>query len=769
MTPGWYIRRLQVMDAGEIVWRVRNAATQLRWRARRGSRWPVPPVAPTAARWAGGALPAGSVPAAGSRKLVAAAEAVLDGSWPVFGTRADVSGDAPNWFADPTTGRRAPAGEYCFAVPYRDEARVGNAKRLWELSRLHHVTVLAAAFQQTGDARFAERALAHVQSWCAANPPLCGIHWVSGIELGIRLLSLVWTRRLLDGFPGAARAFEGAPSFRRQLHAHQAWIAAFHSRGTSANNHLVAEMAGLLAAGLAFPLFGDSGQWARFAADALAREVEQQTFPDGLNKEMAAGYHVFALELFLVAGREADAAGAPFGDAYWFAVRAMADALAATVDSSLSTARQGDDDDGRALLLDAPGKPAARAVLEACARVVGPAPWWPRLGKESIGAALLEGVAPPRVLLNGRPAARPNAFHVAGVTILRGAASDEDEIWCRFDHGPHGYLATAAHAHADALSFELRHGGRPVLVDPGTYCYHGERAWRDYFRSTVAHNALEVFGRDLAQAGGPFLWLTRPRARLLMSCGVHGGDAGVVEAVHDGYATDGILHRRRLVLDRCGRSLDIVDTVEATHGRRSPARASSGAFATPRDAAAPHGALPVRLAFSLHPDVACDLREDRAELAWDAAGGCRRSAVLLLPPTLRWAVHRGEMDPILGWYSARFGHKEPAPLLLGAGFVALGAPLRSRIAFGAAADGIDGAGSHDGRTVRPEATSGGCDRDDGWKRDRWPPQPVAGAVSWPVGSPRHQGGPSGSIDPRLETRLGPLQHRHSGQTDKRRC
>ena len=40
--------------------------------------------------------------------------------------------------------------------------------------------------------------------------------------------------------------------------------------------------------------------------------------------------------------------------------------------------------------------------------------------------------------------------------------------------GPHGFLSIAAHAHADALSVEVRHGGVEILVDPGTYCYHGE-------------------------------------------------------------------------------------------------------------------------------------------------------------------------------------------------------------------------------------------------------------------------------------------------------
>ena len=74
------------------------------------------------------------------------------------------------------------------------------------------------------------------------------------------------------------------------------------------------------------------------------------------------------------------------------------------------------------------------------------------------------------------------------MTILRGPG----EIWCRCDGGPHGFLSIAAHAHADALSVEVRHDGVDVLADPGTYCYHGQPEWRQYFRSTLGHNTLRA-------------------------------------------------------------------------------------------------------------------------------------------------------------------------------------------------------------------------------------------------------------------------------------
>ena len=160
----------------------------------------------------------------------------------------------PDWFFDPVTGTRAPQIDYCFKVNHRSEDVTGNVKQVWELSRMHHLTVLAAAFSLSGDERYATRAASHLRSWWAQNPFLSGVHWTSGIEAGLRLISWVWVRRLLDGWDGAADLFERNEVACAQIWWHQHYLASFRSRGSSANNHVIAESAGLLVAALAFDL-----------------------------------------------------------------------------------------------------------------------------------------------------------------------------------------------------------------------------------------------------------------------------------------------------------------------------------------------------------------------------------------------------------------------------------------------------------------------------------------------------------------------------------
>ncbi|HLX88022.1 MAG TPA: heparinase II/III family protein, partial [Acidimicrobiales bacterium] len=348
------------MSPREVLWRSSDVLRHRAWRTR---QVPLGATAPrgTAPKLAGpcrfeSRLPAGAqdtVPADDVKGLLRAADEIMAGRWDVLGvTRQDMV--APDWFLDPLSGRRAPQAEYCFGINHRNQAVTGNVKQVWELSRHHHLTVLASAYAVTGEVRYAERAASHLRSWWQENPFLSGIHWTSGIELGIRLISWVWTRRLLDGWDGVQGLFDRSELAHQQIWWHQTYLSEFRSRGSSANNHVVAEAAGQLVAALAFPWFEESGAWADESARLLAAELARNTFPSGVNRELAFDYHGLVAELGLIAVVEADRAGRPLPDATWRSLGRMLDVAAACLDCGLRAPRQGDSDEGRALVIAAP-------------------------------------------------------------------------------------------------------------------------------------------------------------------------------------------------------------------------------------------------------------------------------------------------------------------------------------------------------------------------------------------------------------------------------
>jgi hypothetical protein len=623
------------MGPREVGGRAGDAVRRRRWRSAQPD---CPSV--TGARFTA-VLPAGTIaaiPPDAAKRLIAEADRLMYGHVEYFGVVRDDLTD-PDWWCDPKTGRRAPWG-YAFDVPYRNEDAVGDIKQIWELSRHQYLTVLAAAYAITGNERYAERVAEHLRSWWAANPPLRGVHWISGIELGIRLLSWVWIRRLLDGWPGATGLFEGNPVALNQIWHHQRWLAAFPSRGSSANNHVIAETAGQFAAACAFGWFPSSARWRADALRSLERHLRSNTFDSGLNRELATEYHGLVLELGLAAVAEADAADVPVPASIRLVLLRMTDTLAAIVDSRLRPPRQGDADDGHGLVVDGAGTERWASLLATGDAVFGRLAWWPAVTGTDVRTPLLAALIRP-YSDNGtapavtRPASRPAHFADAGLTILRGPG----EIWCRCDGGPHGFLSIAAHAHADALSVEVRHDGVDVLADPGTFCYHGQPEWRQYFRSTLGHNTLQLDGSDQSVSGGPFLWTRHARSRVLVA-DTSGEQVARWCAEHDGY--QGTVHRRRVELTAASQELRVVDEV------RGPRRA-------------------MNLAFHLGPAIAADLVGNRAVLTW-IRDGEGRSAVLDLPGQLSWRAHRGETDPPLGWYSAGFGRKEPTTTLVGTGF-----------------------------------------------------------------------------------------------------
>ena len=644
---GWYARRLRRMSPREVGWRTSDAVRRRRWARRQVTAWDdlgdrldeVAGLRPGRTFTS----PAAPVPfwfPDDLRKAVTdAAERVLAGEWEALGvSRPDIAD--PDWFHDVVTGVQAPAQQLAFAVPHRDEAVVGNIKAVWEISRHHHLTLLAAAWWCSGDERFARAVDLQLRSWWHQNPFLSGVHWTSGIELAVRLISWSWIRRLLGGWDGVHDLFDDNPEALWQLRWHQEYLAAFFSRGSSANNHVVAEVAGLLTASCAFPWFDESPTWRETSMRLLSAELDRNTFPSGVNRELATDYHRFVTELGLVAAVESAAAGHPLPDATWQLLGRSLDVAAALLDCTGEPPRQGDGDEGRALVVDPTEANPWLLLLSTGRRLVGAAPWWPDAPESVQGSVLSIALGDARSV--SHLPTRPDVFPDAGMTILRSARGSRPELWCRCDGGPYGFLSIAAHAHADALSLELRHDGVPLLVDPGTYCYHGEPEWRTYFRSTVAHNTIEVDGNDQAVSGGPFLWTSHADA-VTTSVSTGSGEGPLAwSGSHDAYRrlSCGAFHRRSVELDADLGRLVVDDAVTLD----APAQ--------------------VVLSWHLGPDVQVELDGATAALRWDTrAGTC--SARFELPSALRWARYRGEFDPVAGWYSPKFGRKVPAATLRG--------------------------------------------------------------------------------------------------------
>lgn len=527
-------------------------------------------------------------------------QALLEGRWCIFGREVRLT-DPPNWHANPITGEEWPdiASK---RLEYRRPDIAGGAKYAWELGRLTFLHTLALCYGLTGDPRYAERLESWLLDFCHRNPIGHGIHHTSGIEQAIRNVTILYSLSTLlqSGRAVAPEPFEAAVGLCAQQALH---LRGHLSVGSSGNNHLVAELVGILVvASCLAEVPGVDGRvdWQRLLAFAwreLGRAVLAQFCPDGVPAEQAFRYLPFVWELALVGLR----VGANRGlEPTPQVVERLAKSLEFARVLRLPEGELppvGDEDDGR-VLLPAEGNGRLDLVGNCLAAWLGA----PRVSAVAhCYASLLSGEMESEVQTVEEGCW---TFPEGGYTAWR--KGDALLLW---DHGPLGFGTIAAHGHADALSVSLYLGKDPLIADPGTYAYHEDVRARDRFRSTPWHSTVNFGGRNQSENLGPFLW----------------GNKAKVFQVGDGYEVQwhtGERHWRRVAFD--GDALVIEDRVAGEDAE---------------------------VVFVLGPNVEVTLDTTEATLAL----GPRRIALSSegLQP---WRVEQGEFSP-------RFGHRMPTKRL----------------------------------------------------------------------------------------------------------
>jgi hypothetical protein len=568
--PGWYLQRLRVMSGAEVAHRV---ARSLRVLSQKFTSNDVPPRELSARdlRF----LP--PFIAVAPEHLTTAAERILAGRYTFFDLENCDLGDPPQWNRDPLT-QRAAGNRRASSIDYRDEREVGNIKYVWEPNRHLHLPVLAQAHALTGDPRYGLAIQAQVDSWIQQCPEGWGPNWISPLELGIRLINWSITWQLLGGMRSKLFASAEGEAFRDRwldsIYRQVRMIAGNLSRYSSANNHLIGEAAGVYVAASTWPLWPQVTQWGERCRSILEEECNRQNAPDGGNREQAFGYQTFVLDFLLFAGLAARARGEDFTPVYWRRVEVMIDFLASMTNVAGVLPMIGDADDGRVVDLAAePGFSPHISLIATGAVLFNRPDLAAKAGALDGKTATLLGVDAVRRLgqlkQRARQGFRPRLqFSESGYYQLGSGFDTPDEVRLLVDAGALGYLSIAAHGHADALSFVLSIGDREVLIDPGTYAYHTDPAWRRYFRGTLAHNTVGVDELDQSVQAGNFMWTHHAQARCIEF--EAGADRQRFVGEHYGYQRldDPVVHRREIVCDTRRQVIEVTDMLRCDGDHR---------------------------------------------------------------------------------------------------------------------------------------------------------------------------------------------------------
>ena len=569
---------------------------------------------------------------------VRAADRIAEGSLDIFALHDVQLGEPPRWNRDPKTGIEAPL-EFGKELDYRNPDLVGDIKYLWEPNRHAHLVRLAQGWALTHERAYFDAIAKQLESWFFACPYGYGPNWASSLEVALRLINWSAAWQLLG-----REVLEQHPDLRdrwlKSVYQHAQFVRGWLSLHSSANNHLIGEAAGLFVAGLAWPHWPAARDWVAAGKEILEREALAQNAPDGVNREQAVWYQQFVLDLLVTALLAGKANGQWFSADYESRIEVMMDFIASIMDAGGNVPMIGDADDGFATNLSLESPPygsllALGAILFKRGDFKLKAQRLDDRSRWLLGAAADREFAALDVEKTQLPLRQ--AFPEGGYFVLGCGFDTPEEIRVVADAGPLGYRSIAAHGHADALSFTLSVGGEQFLIDPGTYAYHTQERWREYFRGTAAHNTLRVDGLDQSVPGGNFMWLRH--ARSACSLWLSSADQDSFEGWHDGYMRleDPVKHRRLIQLHKKARRVVIEDTLEMDDEHD--------------------------VEVFLHCGEQC-----RVECLPEAyLLSARAASIKILMPQFENATHfvqRASVAPIAGWISPAFDRREPTSTIV---------------------------------------------------------------------------------------------------------
>lgn len=498
---------------------------------------------------------------------IESADRICDHVFDLLGSGPVALGATIDWHRDFKSGYRWNP-ELCFLdVAHGHEAGV-DIKVPWELSRGHHLVLLAQATLLTGDHKYARECLRQLSSWIEANPTGYGVNWACPMDVAIRAVNWLWALGLLVESP--LITVDWFTDVLASLVAHGRFLMdnlEVRDDGIT-TNHYLADLVGLLYLGLCLKDISDAEGWTAFAIRGLVREMDRQVLSDGVHYESSLSYHRLVTEMFLSSAMLCRRHGLELPATFLNRLAKMCEFVEGYTKPNGWSPQIGDGDNGRLHILsgyDHTDVRDHRHLLAVGAVLFDRADWWAASGPSWVEGLWFGGVRSDekgREPVSAIP--RSVAFPAGGIYILR-----HERDYMLVNCNPSGTNGVGTHKHNDLLSLELHIGGEDLLVDPGCFLYTSDPQAYNRFRSTRAHSTVTVDQAEQNRLIPGKLFCLHPDSRVQVLQWEPGRPVERLVAEHDGYERlpHSVRHRREIFVDRLNATWRVMDRL-TTHDDR---------------------------------------------------------------------------------------------------------------------------------------------------------------------------------------------------------
>jgi hypothetical protein len=217
-------------------------------------------------------------------------------------------------------------------------------------------------------------------------------------------------------------------------------------------------------------------------------------------------------------------------------------------------------------------------------------------------------------------------FKDSGISVIKNQFYGKDYIFAG-NATKAGMAPLYAHGHLDPLSFYLSFDGKEIFVDPGTYLYGNSGKWRNYFRSTKAHNTIEIDNNDLCLLSGDFMMSNV--YKITNHDLIETSEAVIWKAGHDAYKNIGVNISREVVFPVQENCFYITDCIETKKLNL------------------------INWYFHFAPECSVSLKENTAFIEIEDI-----FIKMSFQKDLEAELFKGSKEPLLGWFSKDFNHIE---------------------------------------------------------------------------------------------------------------
>ncbi len=389
-----------------------------------------------------------------------------------------------------------------------------------ELSRFQHIPF------DYNNKEISDEFILQVLDWISHNELYKGVNWACTMDVSLRvtnwIIILSAYKSNLSKYPNALNIIASSIKDHGEFIYDQL---EYYGEEFPTDNHYLSNLIGLIYIGANFPQIKDSNIWLYFGIQELIKEMDKQVYDDGGNYESSSNYHRLVGELFLSASSMIEKLPSEVKKKLLFKININISKVKRFVDLNeickeynnnkiflpisfynklLKMAlftfyltkpnklvpQFGDNDSGRAHIIDPQPKNQKlnhSHFVNSVASFLNENKLFYSSNSNDIDYLFYGKLKNYKTNIKYKLDKNLIYFKNSGIVI-----SKNKNAWLSVFCMPNGKNGNGGHNHNDKLSFELNVFNKDIVVDGGCPFYSNYPELRNSYRSTKAHNTIQL-------------------------------------------------------------------------------------------------------------------------------------------------------------------------------------------------------------------------------------------------------------------------------------